>query len=138
MATFLLVANEHQGLEETDRYERFSRYIHYANTVKDNKKLLKEFNKRQQFPALYDIHPETEQLRQTKDIRDELKMIERVNENQRAVLVAWSQEVGGWDQDRLAFYTTTTGANLEKLDGDAESVEKRVTGASSCKVDDRC
>lgn len=83
-----------------------------------------------EFTALYDISVETEELRQTRDIRDEIRMIRRVIDNQRAVLQDWKgeQSPSGYDHDieepRIRLSMLDHEAAM--LDHETERVEKRV------------
>ncbi|KAF1986249.1 hypothetical protein K402DRAFT_421458 [Aulographum hederae CBS 113979] len=93
-----------QSQEETRRYCDFSAYIASASLNHGKKTSKTEELEKREFKALYDISPETEGLRQTKDIRDELKMIKRVFEKKEVV---------------------RRREGLRKMDEEAEGVEKR-------------
>lgn len=130
LLTDSLVANDQKGLVETKRYKDFSEYIRDVSKrnrpgreqSKDDVELDTEFK------ALYDIYPETDGLRQTRDIKDEVKMIKKIIDNQETVIKVWHR-TGGDYYDFLG-----KRKNLEKIDEEAEGVEKRVARQTLYKI----
>ncbi|KAF2815506.1 uncharacterized protein BDZ99DRAFT_197524 [Mytilinidion resinicola] len=87
-------------LEETRRYTEFSEYIRDASKRSSLKQSKSEEERKRELKALYDISPETEELRQTRDIRNELEMIGRVFDTQDAVFKDWGKRKAKEDPDR--------------------------------------
>ncbi|MCJ1425139.1 hypothetical protein MMC29_003027 [Sticta canariensis] len=124
-----------RGQVETEHYKEFSEYIY---DVSNRNRLSREQSKNdveldREFKALYDIYPETEGLRQTRNIRDELKMIEKIIENQETVIKGWTDTdtpetfTNKWSETNDQYGCNFLGKrkSIKKLDGEAEGVEKR-------------
>ncbi|KAF2501655.1 hypothetical protein BU16DRAFT_522579 [Lophium mytilinum] len=123
------IADRHQI--ETARYTDFSGYIRHTSRRWSLKTAKSKAERKREFMALYDISLETEELRQAKDIRDELKMIGRVFGNQEPVFQDWRR----MNEDPRDYSGRTKKGYpdfiekrecLKKLDEEAERVEKRI------------
>ncbi|KAK5044831.1 hypothetical protein LTR84_010369 [Exophiala bonariae] len=114
-ATIFSKSISEHGALETRRYKEFVDYVHDISNNNSNPG---------QSSALYDIYQETDGLRQVRDVRDELKMIRAVWENQKAVedKLAWKYAYPllsppDWFASNVLDFT--------RLDEEAQGVEKR-------------
>ena len=129
--------NSQVGSVETERYRDFSEYIRGMSETKDksrrdqpngkaereqsNEKAVRQESKDEaRFKALYDIYPETEGLRQARDIRDELMMISRIFEQQKIVIDGWKRRTFEWRLRKRK-------ERLGRLDEEARRKEERVS-----------
>jgi hypothetical protein len=101
-----MIPNSSKGAAETKLYKEFCDYTRGFNPTGNST----------QSSALYNIYPETEGLRQIRDVRDELKMIQKIWDKQNEVVKDF-----GWDSTFLAKRDTVL-----RLDQEAAAVEQRV------------
>ncbi|KAK0616732.1 hypothetical protein B0T14DRAFT_523713 [Immersiella caudata] len=121
------IADQAQG--EMDCYNNFYRARkalreRYTNAVGDTARILTQQRMRDE-EEMCDIGQEIDHLREIKDIRDELKMIERVLEDQLAVLTQYGKSAPEPNtQSALEHSLEFRLSKLRRLNKDAEVVEK--------------
>lgn len=134
-----LFANGRQGLTETKQFKGFSGYISENSNEQNSSK--NEKDRKKEFKAVYDISPETEALRRARDIRDEIKMIKLVFDNQEVVYKDWEDTIEKAKLDAMKpadnqIDEDADEENSEEADEEAdEEGEEKADSVDSMKVD---
>lgn len=120
------MTNDQKSRRETERYKEFSDCIRQEGVRQkaEDAQSKDEKESNRDLRALYDISPETEGLRQARDIRDELSMIEKVLEEQ----VCTVREL---KFTNLSYHFNYNYSRLEKLNMQAQDVVKRASVPAS-------